>query len=232
MGDGWRERTVRTIVDAVRKAEGHGPVSSISLSFSFFLSLSLSRESRPPGGRQLSRRRQSAFRGDVACTVERHTASSPIPSALSPLSFFLPLFLLSVSLSHFSACPCPLLVAAVSVSFFIYRARSSSLQHLARDATLRSVSFRSDTRRLGRRRRRAVYTSYALREKEREESAVPRFEAPRSSPCRACRSATRGVVNCARAPERRGQRASSGLSVARSHGDPSPGASLVARGCR
>lgn len=74
---------------------------NLSLSLSLFPFLFLSRtESRPPGGRQLSRRRQSAFRGDVACTAERHTASSPILSAL--FSLFLSIFLLSISASLLS----------------------------------------------------------------------------------------------------------------------------------
>jgi len=111
------------------------------------LNLSAARESRP-GGRQLSRRRQSAFRGDVACTAERHTAFL-FNSQCALFSLFLLLLLLSAArclpslflppipsprifLSHFSARPCVLLSSPPSLRLTLFFSLSLSFSFFIR----------------------------------------------------------------------------------------------------
>lgn len=183
----------------------------------------------------MSRRRQSAFRGDVAWhggATYRVLSNSLSALSLSslPLSFRLPApsHWISPSLSHFTACPCARssLVASVLAPDFYpplllsipHLVRSSlSLQHLAHDATresplriarstpLPSSSSSSHDIHI----HTCVRYARRKRERERRNSQCHVSNRARSPPCvaRCARvSAARGVNLCSCALARRRMR--------------------------
>lgn len=153
------------VVGAVRKAEGRGGGEGESRPVSW-ISLSLSGEPAAAGWAAVVQAsavcvpRRRGLHGGATYRVLSNSQCALffLFPPLSPFSPFYPSFVflplctlsssLSPSLSHFNACPCPLLVAAVSsvlapgLSLSLYRVRSLSLQQLARDATLRSAPLR------------------------------------------------------------------------------------------
>lgn len=190
------------------------PVSWTSLSFSLRLPLSppTGGESQPPGGRQLSRRRQSAFRGDVACTAERHTRPLQFSErslsvfSSSPFSLFClrSLSLFSLSLSAFlSSLPPPSLRLCLSTSLSLLSCPSSSntlppCRSSTWLATLRSgySATKSPSSSSSPRGNIYIYT-YIRCWRQRNSQCHVSKQRPVVAVSRVCP----GVVNCARAPE-------------------------------